>query len=378
MSAATTPYILYGSPHSYYTAKVRCYLRKQGIAYRERMPSHPSFAQQVVPEIGRSIIPVLVTPEGECIQDSIDIIDHLEALGVPLSAYPSGPRQRVLALWIEYFGNFCMLRPAMHYRWSFFPEQAEYVTDANVSCSGEQVAQMIMQRMRSYLPALGVTNDTVELIHQTFLRLLDILEAHFSVHPYLFGGRPSIADYGLIGPMYAHLARDPVPAQLMRTRAPKVFRWVERMTAADADIPEYHDYPEAFLADDQVPETLLPLLALMREEVFPELDDKLTFLDQWVQQHAVCDGQPVSDKPHQRNLGQIATQYRGVPIESGVAPYLIYSLRRINRFIDCLPQEQRDDLLEYLASLQWPAGLPSSMAYSVGRRRNIEVWEIAP
>lgn len=376
MSAATAPYVLYGSPHSYYTAKVRCYLRKQGIAYRERMPSHPSFMQQVVPEIGRSIIPVLATPEGELIQDSIDIIDHFEAQGVAHSAYPSGPRQRVLALWIEYFGNFCMLRPAMHYRWSYFSEQAAYVTDANVSCSGSEVAQMIMQRMRSYLPALGVTPNTVELIHQAFLRLLDVLEAHFSQHPYLFGGQPCIADYGLIGPMYAHLARDPVPAQLMRSRAPKVFRWVERMTAADADIPEYPDYSEQLLADDQVPPTLLPLLALMREEIFPELDDKLQFLQQWVQQQAPLDGQPVSHKAHQRNLGQILTHYRGVEIESGVAPYLIYSLRRINQFVEGLDGATRASLLADLSALQYPPGLPESLGYSVGRKQHVEVWEI--
>src|SRR5690606_35961250 len=81
MSATEPLYLLYGAPHSLYTAKARAYLRKQGVAYCERMPTHPDFTGRILPQIRRGIIPVLETPAGDIIQDIIDIIDHFEAPG---------------------------------------------------------------------------------------------------------------------------------------------------------------------------------------------------------------------------------------------------------------------------------------------------------
>ena len=369
-------YVLYGAPHSLYTAKARAYLRKQGVPYRELTPTHSSFVERILPQIRRGIIPVLETPSGEVIQDSIDIIDHFERLGSRCSAYPLGPRQRVLALWVEYYGSLSLLRHAMHYRWSFLDQQAVFLTDAFVAGSGVEAADKIMQRMQSYLPALGVTPETIPLIEGSFERLLDILEVHFREHPYLFGGQPSIGDYGLIGPLFAHLGRDPVPAGIMKNRAPRVFRWVERMNVGDPDMPEFDGHAPAFLADDEIPATLAPLWQHMAAEIFPELTDKLAFLDRWVAQRCPEDGAAVSAKPHQRNIGAIQTQFRGVDIQAGVDPYLIYLLRRVDSFIAGLAPAEQASTRQFLQSVGLPAGLVSGRGYSVARRGNLEAWEI--
>ena len=367
--------VLYGSPHSFYTAKVRCYLRKQGIAYQEKMPKDPEYTQKIVPHIGRAIIPVWVGADGEMIQDSLDIIDHFERQGVPLSAYPKTPKQHLAALWFEYFASFCMLRPAMHYRWSYLDKQRDYLKDANIACSGLEAAANIMERMHSYLPGLGVIAQTLTLIEQRFVRFLDLLEAHFAEHPYLLGGQPSIGDYGLIGPMYAHLARDPVPAYLIRTRAPKVFRWIERMTASDADIPEYPDYPTHFLGGDCVPQTLEALLGFMAEEIFPELDDKLTFIEQWTTEHRPVDGQLVNAKAHQRYIGIVQTKLHGVAIDCAVAPYMLYVLKRIDQVLSSLTVEAELHAANWLSSLGLTYGFNKKCGYSVRREKHREVWE---
>ena len=119
MPVQTTPYVLYGAPHSLYTGKARCYLRNQGIAYIERATSHPDFVSRIAPALGRTIIPVLETPTGEIIQDTIDIIDYFECTGANRPVYPSTPLQRVVSVIIEYFGGQAMLKHAMHYRWSY-------------------------------------------------------------------------------------------------------------------------------------------------------------------------------------------------------------------------------------------------------------------
>ncbi len=79
----------------------------------------------------------------------------------------------------------------------------------------------------------------------------------------------SAYDYGLFGPLFAHLGRAPVPFDLMKRRAPRVFRWIERMNARDPDIPEYGDYPAAYLDDNAVPDTLASLSRQMAQELPP-------------------------------------------------------------------------------------------------------------
>jgi len=110
-------YILYGTPGSLYTGKARAYLRKQGIAFEERTAGDPRFRAEVVPVVGRWIIPVLLTPEGRYVQDGADIIDHFEdGSTVPVPARLSTPLHAVVARVFELFGGEGLLRPAMHYR----------------------------------------------------------------------------------------------------------------------------------------------------------------------------------------------------------------------------------------------------------------------
>jgi glutathione S-transferase len=366
---------LYGAPHSLYTGKARSYLRKQGIAYRELMPSHPTYVRDVAPTIGRMIIPVVVTRTGDIIQDTIDIIDHFEATGSRYPAYPSSPLQHVLAVIIEFYGNQSLLKHAMHYRWSFREQQAAFLQRAFSARAPEGAAEKIMARMHSYLPQLGVTEQTIPLIERSYEALLAILDQHFSAHPYVFGGHPTIADYGLIGPLFAHLGRDPVPANIMKQRAPNVFRWVERMNAPDLDSPEFPDRTSDLFEQDSIPKTLEPLLAHVAAEIFPELTDKLAFLDEWVAKHRPQDGEPVTEKPHQRRLGLVRTHFRGMPIEAGVEPYLVYVLRRVDRVLTALSADEIARVDAALASFGLLAARMGKRNYSVGRRNHIEVWE---
>ncbi|MGM0569418.1 MAG: glutathione S-transferase family protein [Pseudomonadota bacterium] len=366
---------LYGVPHSFYTGIARCYLRTQGIPYVELPTSHPDFTGRIMPAIQRSIIPVLETTDGEIVQDSLDIIDHFEKQGVRYAAYPQGLLQRVLGVIIAYYGTQAMLPHAMHYRWTYREQQEGFLRDQFAAGIGPEMADRIMSRMNSYLPQLGVTDHTIPEIEASFEQLLDTLNTHFAEHPYLFGGRPSIADYGLIGPMFAHLGRDPVPANLMKTRTPKVFRWVERMTAPGLDTPEFPDYGDDFLPGDAVPETLEPMLQQIADEIFPMLTDKLAFMDGLIAEHQPEDGQPVYPKPHQRYVGAVETAFRGVPVQAGVQPYLLYVLRKADDMLAGSPAQDQSRVREALAARGLAGALPGDRGYTVDRRNHIEVWQ---
>lgn len=368
------PHILYGVPHSLYTGKSRAYLRKQGFTYVERTPADPRFRAEIVPRIGRGIIPVLVTPDGEVIQDTVDILDHFEDRGVPVSARPPGARQRVLAHVAELYAVVTLTRHAMHYRWSYLDEQRTFLTDAFTGGSGTDGAAKVMARMQSYLPMLGVTRDTIPAIEASYLTLLDLLEAHLCRHPYLFGGQPSLGDYGLLGPLFAHLGRDPVPADLMRRRAPKVARWVERMNAPDADLPEYGEYPTCYLGGDELPETLVPLFRHMADELLPELADKTAWLCRFVADTDPGEGAPVTDKPHQRVLGSVDTMFGGVPFASGVQPYLFFLWQRVTDVFAALGDEQQHAVSAWLDGVGLLPLLDLPQPVRVERSGHVERW----
>ncbi len=67
-----------------------------------------------------------------------------------------------------------------------------------------------MNRMRHAAMIFGVTEQSQPIVETLYLEYLDALNAHFEHYPIPLGWRPSIGDFGLLAPMYAHLGRDPI------------------------------------------------------------------------------------------------------------------------------------------------------------------------
>lgn len=367
----TNVLVLYGLPHSLYTGKVRSYLRKQGIGYRERPPSDPHFAQVVVPRIGRGIIPVVELADGSVVQDTVDIIDHFERAGVRYSAYPKTPRQLAVAHLFELYSVLGLTRHAMHYRWSYLDRQKAFLQDAfGVGGNAERTAS-VMARMNSYLPMLGVSDETIPAIEESYRQLLQGLDAHFTQHPYLVGTQPSIGDYSLFGPLFAHLGRDPVPLAIMQRDAPKVHRWVERMHAPDLDLVEYNlEGEHGFAAGDEIPASLSPVLDQIAVELLPGLTDRLKFLRAYVASGAAKPGQPVTSKPHQRIVGEVETSFRGIPYTGGVQPYTFLLWQRLQD-----AAADSESVRDLFAARSLSAILEEKLPIRIRRADNIEVWD---
>jgi hypothetical protein len=148
------------------------------------------------------------------------------------------------------------------------------------------------------------------------------------------------------------------------------------MTAPGLDVVEYPERAPAFWPGDAIPASLEPLLEHIATDIFPELTDKLAFIDDWVKRIQPADGEPVTEKAHQRQLGLVQTQFRGVPIEVGVEPYLLFLLQRAVDSDAELEAEQIQRVEEYLQRLGLAEALPGDRRYRVARRNNIEVWAI--
>lgn len=335
------PYRLFGMPGSLYTAKARSYLIKQQIDFEEAIPADPEWPA-ITKAIGRWIIPVLVTPTGEIIQDGTAIIDHVEAAGLArASAYPATPVHRAVSLIFELFGGEGLLRPAMHYRWDFDAENLDFLRTDFVAAlmpgaTGDvrdAVFGAASGRMRKAKTAFGVSPETAPTIEASYEAFLALLDAHFARHPYLLGGRPTIGDYGLIAPLYPHLARDPYPATMMKTRFYWVWRWVERMNASRA-LLDGLSADEQLQPDDAVPDTLVALLRYIADDFLPELVAHVAFANRWIDDHPdLQTGTNGLPDPGTRAIGMASFDWRGHTISTMVMPYRFYLLQRVRAAI---------------------------------------------
>ena len=339
---------LLGHEFSLYSGKARAYLRHKQIPFVEGVT--PEDRKLIEERVGRRVIPVVVMPNGDCIQDTTEIIDHFERLYPERSVYPEGPWQKLVALLFEVYGDEWLVLPAMHYRWHFKRQNLAYVLKnfGNIIKPGWPrflrplgglPAAMIFGNL--YKPIMGRSRRNIGEIEKSYESFLDDFNRHLEEHDYLLGSRPCIGDYGLIGPLYAHLYRDPYPGKLMRERAPNVAKWVERMQRPT-------EFDGSFLADDQVPETLYPMLKRMFDEQFPVLVDTLRRVEQWAEDHPDAGGVPRFLGKHEFYLGDVkATRY--------VMPFSQWMFQRPLAHYQSMATEEKnriDPLLDQLGGLR--------------------------
>ena len=374
---ATDVYRLYAITHSLYSGRARSYLIKQGIPFRELSTGHESFKAEVLPRGKLPTIPTLVTPSGDVIRDGAAIIEHFEAAG-GRPCQPPGPRQQIISALFDVIGTDGLLRPAMHYRWNFPRDNLDFIryhflhSQRDLPQREEKTEQM-MGRMRHVAQLFGVTEQSQELVESLYLEYLDALNAHFEQYPYLLGWRPCIGDFGLLAPMYAHLGRDPFPARLMQQRATRVYRWVERMNRADQDAPEYFEAGTDFLADDEVPATLLAVLRVLAEDFMPETRAAAGRINAWLAQTQPEAGVSAVMRPGS-GPGNAEFSLRGQTISALAQPYRFYLLQRVQAIYTGLASQHRalvDDMLAACNMSELPG---ITLDRRIARADNLEVW----
>ena len=372
------PHILYAMPHSLYSGRARSYLIKNGIPFRERSTGHESFKAEVLPKGKLPTIPTLVTADGEVIRDGAAIIEHFEAAtGRPCQ--PPGARQQVISALFDVIGTDGLLRPAMHYRWNFPDENFAFVryhflhSQRDVPERQEKTEAM-MNRMRRAAMIFGVTEQSQPVVEALYLEYLEELNAHFEHYPYLLGWRPCIGDFGLLAPMYAHLGRDPYPARLMQQRAPAVYRWVERMNHEDQDVPEYFNAGNDFLANDEIPETLIPVLKILAEDFVPETLAAAELINNWLDEHQPDPGAVAVGRLAEA-LGTADFTVRGETITALAQPHRFYMLQRVQDAVTGLSDEKQTEVESMLEGCGMERLPRAVLSRRIVRSDNLEVWE---
>lgn len=334
-------YTLYGAEVSYFTGKARAYLRWRGVPFQELPATQAVYRDIILPNVGWPVIPVMVTPDGAVVQDSADIIDAVEAREqMRPPAIPDMPVQRFVAQLLHLYADEWLTLPAMHYRWSYNEDWAYGqfgALSAPQASAPEQyeIGKKNGQRFKGALPVLGVHPETIPGIEKSYEAFLDEFSAHLAVHPFLLGGRPCLADFAFIGPLYAHLYRDPTSGEMMKRLAPRVADWVERAHAGEKGTGD-------LMAEDGIPETLEPILARQMREQFPALVETVELYARWA-----ADAAPGAFVP--RGLGEIWIEIEETRGPAQARTFPLYRLQAVTDAYDAMDgaaKARADALLE--------------------------------
>ena len=226
---------VYGSKISYYTGKFETYLRYRSIPY----VSLPTVAhtRKLVEGVGIVQMPVVRLADGRWMTDTTPMIAWLETQQNAPCIYPEDPALNFIALLIEDYADEWLWRSAMHYRWSYRRDRqqaAEFLYEELIRgvlpLPRVLALTMLKRRQRGgFVRGDGVNAQTRDHADGTYLAALDRMQAILVQRPFLLGQSPTIADFGMMAPMFRHFGQDPTPAEIMRERAPAVYEWVARM-----------------------------------------------------------------------------------------------------------------------------------------------------
>jgi glutathione S-transferase len=258
MSDRERLYRVYGLMQSFFTRKITGYLDYKGIPWVLRR--FGGFDPAVLAAGWPGGVPAVQAPDGAFMWDTTAIVHHLERRFPARAVLPDDPVQRFLCYAIEDFSDEWLYRPAVGSRWHYEANHSvggwelarDIAADAPLSC--DQAYAAVGAHVRASCPPLGVTEATIGAwVDEVLKPWQRVFAAHLATAPYLFGARPSLADFALFGGNAAHFVNDPLCRRWTEAEGPAVVEHTHRLLE-----PARQSFGDWMAV---VPETLIALLA---------------------------------------------------------------------------------------------------------------------
>ena len=273
-------YRVYWDYTSYYSNKFRAYLNYKNIPYKLMQTTSEDYMTKIPELVGMPIIPVVITPDDKIMQDSTPMMEWFEKEYPEKSAIPDDARLAWIMWLIEEFSDEYMVRFAMRTRWGTEASQqtlssriARGFTYGHHTEITKMGSQMILDRQSGFNGPLAIEKEEdCQSVDQQLLDLLKILDAHLSEYAYLLGDRPSIADFAIFGPLWAHGFNDPWSAEILEVNAPQVCNWLQEManigdTRGCLGREEFGDWLDL---ESELPVTLIQLISFIAKTYLPQ------------------------------------------------------------------------------------------------------------
>ncbi len=338
-------YLFYGLPTSMFSASTRAYLRFKNIPYVEKPCSMYTYMVTIKRRCGSPQAPIVVDHEtGNWIADSSDIIDTFEKRYPAVPVVPTTPTQKFAAYLFELWGKEFWYSTALHTRWSHPENYPTWEEDMCTMLPGmpQWLRGLILRKsaqpmLNAHHKPMGLTPENIPTIDAWTEQQLDLLETHFAQHAYLLGTRPSLGDMGVVITLFGHLYLDPWSRKNLIDPRPHVKAWIERMQNPTPLQGE-------FLPNDEIPETLQPLLRGMCQDMLPAVHATLQEVRAFLPQANRSDRLP-------RTLGFIKQPMGERSIQRVSMPYTLWQVQRMLDMVRALPIQEQTAVRDWLTTI---------------------------
>jgi glutathione S-transferase len=230
--------------------------------------------------------------------DSTPLAWALEREHSERSIIPDDPAHAYLSGLLEDFGDEWVTKMMFHYRWFYAADRAfaqTWVVSSRDPVMPEsqrrQAMQVFNDRQVGRMAMVGCTEQNRPILEASYRFVLDTLDRLVRTIPFLFGSRPSLADFGLFGQLQI-LSVDPTPMAEMRARAPDLYCWLLRLDDASGVEGEWLDPAQP------LPATVVDLLRHCAKTYLPFLAANLGALrDEAAEVALEIEGRPYAQAP---------------------------------------------------------------------------------
>lgn len=249
-------YRLFGAETSAYSTKMRSYLKYKGVAF-DWTPRTEETEEELKRVSRFPTLPVLVTSSGFAVHDTTPMMEALEADSPEPSAMPADPALAFLVCVLEEYADAWLAKTVFHYRWTRKKDQrlaaARSIDDYYVTTQipdRKAAEDRAIETMGAQLKTMQLEGELGDILEKSLKRFVRLLDDHLKKHLFIFGERPSMADFAIAGQLI-QMMKDPTPAKVIEKEGPFVAKWCEFMAAPTASGP--------FAALDDLAETLTPI-----------------------------------------------------------------------------------------------------------------------
>ncbi len=270
------PLLLKGAPGSPYTRKMLAYLRYRHIRYRFLIGDQAQAMGLPQPKV--SLLPTFYLPDAQgdlqALVDSTPLIRRFEAQFNGRSTLPPDPVLNFLNYLIEDYADEWLTKPMFHYRWYYDADidMAGTVLPlwTNIKAPEQQLVamkQLVSERQIARLYVVGSNEVTAPVIEGSYRRFLNIFDSLIQRRQFLFGERPSSADFGIYAQLTQLAGFDPTPSAICLREAPRVYAWTDLVDDLSGNAAREADWRPVDTAAD----TLGDLLAEIGRVYAPAL-----------------------------------------------------------------------------------------------------------
>lgn len=258
MSATYTLYVMSNSP---YSDKIRTYLRLKRLPVVEVRENLRNREAVLRARTGKTMVPVVITPDDRALNDSTAITRALEAAHPEPPLRPADAGRRGFDALVEDYADEWTVRAMLASRWMHEAdaEQNRIIIAADMTCGAPEVdltaaKTVFPQGITATLPPMGATPESLPFLLDELRGLCRDLDALAARHRFLGGAEPTVADLALYGQLN-QTRRDPTGRGIAADPAlPHLARWFADVERRADGAPAEH--PGATAPDG---ESLAPL-----------------------------------------------------------------------------------------------------------------------